>query len=447
MTKARAKKVETKSDNSVPHKETVAVIGLGYVGLPLALLSKESGYNVIGFDVNEKLVDTINRGVCPIVGDVKVTSKFDANRFPATTNPKELKKADIILICVPTPVDEVQNPVYDYVISASELSAKNLKKGALVVLESTVNPGTSEEVVCPIFEKHGYVVGKDVEIAHSPERIDPGKSMFSEGWHIGNIPRVVGAFTKTGTDRAVGFYRSIIDAEIRPMKSIREAEAVKILENSFRDINIAFINEIAQCFDLLDIDVLDVIEGAKTKPYAFMAHYPSCGVGGHCIPVDPYYLIEQAQKKGFDHKFMRRAREVNNFMPQYTVERMQEALNDTSLPMKGQKIGVMGLAYKPNVDDVRESPAIKIIEQLKKHGALVTVYDPNILARSDVKTLAAFLKKVDHILLTVNHDEFLAIDPILFKKNGIKVIVDGKNCLNKEKIKKLGIEYRGIGRR
>ncbi|HWQ59972.1 MAG TPA: nucleotide sugar dehydrogenase [Candidatus Fimivivens sp.] len=427
-------------------KETVAVMGLGYVGLPLALLSRESGYEVIGFDVNAELVGKINEGICPIPDDEKVVSKFTENRFPATTDPKELLKADVVLIAVPTPVDEMQNPVYDYVVGASTLSADNLKHGALVVLESTVNPGACEELVRPIFEKRGHRIGTDVEIAHSPERIDPGKSVFSKGWHIGNTPRVVGSFTQEGTRRALGFYRSIIDAEIRPMKSIREAEAVKILENTFRDINIAFINEIAQCFDMLDIDVLDVIEGAKTKPYSFLAHYPSCGVGGHCIPVDPYYLIEQAQKAGFDHKFMRRAREVNNFMPEYTVERMQDALNSIKRPMKGEKIGVMGLAYKANVDDLRESPAFKIIKHLKRHEADVITFDPHIPDKSDTKTLEEFLKKVDHILLTVNHDAFTEIDPALFREHGIQVIVDGKNCLDKDAVKAEGIVYRGIGR-
>ena len=443
----REKEIRNNGEPHVYKRETVGVIGLGYVGLPLALLSKENGYEVIGLDVNKELVKKINDGVCPIPDDEKVTSKFEENRFEATTDPKRLKEADIILIAVPTPVDEMQNPVYDYVVSASKMAAENLKKGALVVLESTVNPGTCEAIIRPLFENYGHRVGRDVQIAHSPERIDPGKSIFSKGWHIGNTPRVVGAFTKTGTKKATQFYRSIIDAEVRPMKSIREAEAVKILENTFRDINIAFINEIAQCFDVLGIDVLDVIEGAKTKPYSFMAHYPSCGVGGHCIPVDPYYLIEQAQKVGFDHKFMRRAREVNNFMPEYTVERMQDALNEVGRPIKNEKVGLMGLSYKANVDDLRESPALKIRKHLEKHGAHITTFDPHIPERSDVKTLETFLKRVDHLLLTVNHDEFIEIDPKLFKKHGIKVIVDGKNCLDKEAITALGIEYRGIGRR
>jgi len=435
------KKTDTKKE-----KETVVVMGLGYVGLPLALLSKQNGYNVIGYDVHKDTVKKINQGVCPLKDDAEVVELFKKNKFRATQSTKQIAKGDIVLICVPTPVDESQQPIYDYVIDACENVAKNLKKGALVVLESTVNPGTSEEIIRPIFERAGHKIGKDVFIAHCPERIDPGKSSFSAGYHIGNIPRVVGAFTKKGTKRAVAFYKSIIDAEIRPMKSIREAEAVKILENSFRDINIAFINEIAQGFDALNIDIIDVIEGAKTKPYAFMAHYPSCGVGGHCIPVDPYYLIEKARRTGFDHKFMRNARTVNNYMPQYTVERMQEALNAAKMPMNGTVIGVLGLAYKPNVDDVRESPSFKIIKHLAKYHAKVVTYDPHVPHQSDKKTLTAFLKKVDAIILATNHDEFVTMDLSLLKKHNIKAVVDGKNCLDSVAIKKMGIVYRGIGR-
>ena len=434
------------TDKHTRKDQTVVVVGLGYVGLPLALLAREAGYNVIGYDVRKEWIDTINSGVCPINDDEKVTTKFDEFHFPATLDEKDIVAGDIILIAVPTPVDENQNPVYDYVIDASTTVAKNMKKGALVVLESTVNPGTCEEIVRPIFEREGFTIGEDMHLAHCPERIDPGKSIFSAGYHIGNTARVVGAFTPKGTKRAAEFYRSIIDAEIREMKSIREAEAVKILENSFRDINIAFINEIAQGFDRLRIDVLDVIEGAKTKPYAFMAHYPGCGVGGHCIPVDPYYLIESAQRSGFDHQFMRQARKVNNFMPEYSVERMQDALNSIKRPMNGEKIGLLGLAYKANVDDMRESPSFEILKHLKKHGAVVTVFDPHILDKSDTKTLEETLAHVDHIFVATNHDEFVTMDYDLLKKHNINVVLDGKNCMDKDKIESMDIVYYGIGR-
>jgi nucleotide sugar dehydrogenase len=280
-------------------KKSVCVIGLGYVGLPLATRCVEKGYSTFGYDTDKRKVDLINKGKSPIA------EKFLEENLPkfkpqATTDEKCIRKSDIVLICVPTPVDSQYNPDLTPVIKATEAIARNLKKGALIVLESTVNPGVCEEVIKPILEKAGHKINQDFFIAHCPERINPGDPQ----WNVTNIPRVVGSFESKGLKRALNFYQSIVDGEIRPMKSIREAEAVKIIENSFRDINIAFVNELAKSFDKLGIDVKDVILGASTKPFAFMPHFPSCGVGGHCIPVDPYYLIERARKSGFDHKFL-----------------------------------------------------------------------------------------------------------------------------------------------
>lgn len=421
--------------------QTVCVIGLGYVGLPLAVRCVEKGYPTYGLELGQEKVDLINKGKSPI------EEKFLSDNLPkfkptATTDEKILKKADIVLICVPTPVDEKYYPDLGPVIGATEMAARNLKKGALIVLESTVNPGVSEEVVKPLLEKAGHKVGKDVFIAHCPERINPGDPK----WNVTNIPRVVGSFDKTGLKIAVDFYRSIVDGEIRPMKSIREAEAVKIVENSFRDINIAFVNELAKSFDKLDIDVKDVILGASTKPFAFMPHFPSCGVGGHCIPVDPYYLIERAKQSGFDHEFLKIARKINNSMPEYTVELLQDALNEIKLPMKGTAVGVLGISYKANVDDVRESPAFKVIKALEKRGAKVATFDPHVLKRSTTKKLEELLKKSQAIVLVTDHKEFKEIDSKLFKKFNIRAIVDGKNCLDKDAIRKLGIIYEGIGR-
>ena len=422
-------------------KQTVCVVGLGYVGLPLLIRASERGYEALGFDLNKKKVELINKKKSPI------KEKYIEDNLPkfpvkATTDEKEIKKADIVLICVPTPVDKNYYPDLGPVIGASELVARNLKKGALIVLESTVNPGVSEEVVEPIFKKVGHKVGRDYFLAHCPERINPGDPK----WNVTNIPRVVGSFSKIGLEKARKFYESIVDAPIREMKSIREAEAVKIVENSFRDINIAFVNELAKSFSRLDIDVKDVILGAATKPFAFMPHFPSCGVGGHCIPVDPYYLIERAKKTGFDHKFLRTARTINNSMPEYTVDLLSEALNEIKLPMNGTPIGVLGVAYKADVDDVRESPSIKIMELVKKQKGDLVVYDPYIPEKSSVKNLADLLKKSKAIVLVTDHREFREIKPELFKKYDIKVIVDGKNCLDKAAIEKLGIIYRGIGR-
>lgn len=422
-------------------KKTVCIVGLGYVGLPLAVRCVEKGYRVYGFDLDRRKINLINSGKSPIE-DKYLEENLPKFHPTATCDGKLIKKADIILICVPTPVDEKFYPDFRPVIEATKLVARNLKKGALVVLESTVNPGVSEEVIKPLIEKAGFKIGKDVFIAHCPERINPG----DKKWNVTNIPRVVGSFDKVGLKKALDFYRSIVDGEIRPMKSIREAEAVKIVENSFRDINIAFVNELAKSFDKLDIDVKDVILGASTKPFAFMPHFPSCGVGGHCIPVDPYYLIERAKQSGFDHEFLKIARKINNSMPAYTVELLQHALNDIKMPMKGTVIGVLGVAYKANVDDVRESPSIKIIKRIEKLGAVTLIFDPHIPARSNVKTLEELLRKSKAVVLVTDHNEFTSLSPGIFKRYGVKVVIDGKNCLDKNAIIKSGIIYKGIGR-
>lgn len=423
-------------------KETVAVIGLGYVGLPLAVRAVERGYTVYGVARDRKKIDMINKGVSPIE-DAGLSA--DMKKFPvrATHDPKVIAKADIVLLCVPTPVDELHNPDIAPVREASEMTAKYAKKGALVVLESTVNPGVSEEIIRPIFESAGFKVGRDIHIAHCPERINPG----DEKWTVKNIPRVVGSFEKKGLARAVAFYESIVDGEIRPMRSIREAEAVKIVENSFRDINIAFVNELARSFDVLDIDVRDVILGAATKPFSFMPHFPSCGVGGHCIPVDPYYLIERAKQSGFDHRFLKIAREINNSMPAYAVELLQDGLNRLRMPLNGTRVGVLGIAYKANIDDVRESPSFEIMKKLKEHQAIVEAFDPHVPGMSTQKTLSAFLRKCDALILATNHREFVeTVTPELLAKHGIRAIVDGKNCLDKNAFRKSKVWYKGIGR-
>ncbi|MFC1756404.1 nucleotide sugar dehydrogenase, partial [Patescibacteria group bacterium] len=317
-----------------------------------------------------------------------------------------------------------------------------IKKGQLIVIESTINPGVCEEVIEPIFSKIGFNVGKDYYLAHCPERINPGDLK----WNVTNIPRVVGAFTKKGLSLSKKFYEKIIDAEIYPMKSIREAEAVKIVENSFRDINIAFVNELAKSFDRMNIDIDDVIKGASTKPFAFMPHFPSCGVGGHCIPVDPYYLIERAKANGFDHEFLKIARKINNSMPEYTIGILQQSLNKIKMSLKGTPIGILGISYKANVADLRESPVFKILDQLENSDADIIMFDPHVPQMSTANNLDELLRKSKAIVLITDHDEFKGLDPKILKKHKIKVVIDGKNCLDKEKIEKSGIIYKGIGR-
>lgn len=420
--------------------QSVCIIGLGYVGLPLAVQCALKGYAVYGLENDTEKNNLINAGKSPIKEDF-LEKNLPNIKVEATNDQSVIQKADIVIMCVPTPVDENYYPDLTPVKDATHAIVKNLKKGQLVVIESTINPGVCEEVIKPMFNEAGYEIGKDYELAHCPERINPGDPK----WNVTNIPRVIGSFNKKGLDAAVNFYSDVIDAEIMPMKSIREAEATKIVENSFRDINIAFVNELAKSFDVLGIDVVDVIKGASTKPFAFMPHWPSRGIGGHCIPVDPYYLIERAKASGFDHEFLKTARKVNNSMPEYTVELLQDALNQIRMPLNGTKIGLMGISYKANIADLRESPALKIIKFLKIHKADVLIFDPNTEKHSTVKSLDELLEKSDALILATNHKEFLEINPETFKKNEIKVIIDGMNCLNKEEIAKHGIIYKGIG--
>ncbi|TAK95469.1 nucleotide sugar dehydrogenase [Patescibacteria group bacterium] len=423
-------------------KPTVCVIGMGYVGLPLAAVAAKKGYEVFGFDTDVEKLKLIEQGISPFKEEFleKLLPQVKINTFH---DPRLMRICDIHLICVPTPVDEKYYPDLGPVINASKTVAANMKKGSLVVLESTVNPGVSEEVVKPIFEQAGFVVGRDVFIAHCPERVNPGDPK----WNVSNIPRVVGSFDAIGLERAKAFYEDVVDAPIMAMETIGEAEAVKIMENSFRDINIAFVNELAKSFALMNIDITNVIRGASTKPYAFMAHWPSCGVGGHCIPVDPYYLIEKAKENDFDHKFLRTARSINNSMPHYTINMLQDLLNAVEKSIKGTNIGLLGLSYKANVGDLRESPSLRILNILREKGAAVHIFDPFVPSMSTVKNIDELLEKSEAIILATNHQAFMEIPADKFNAFGIKVVIDGKNALDKEALKKLGILYGGIGRK
>ena len=420
--------------------KTVCIIGLGYVGLPLAVQGALKGHTVYGLENDTQKNALINEGKSPIKEEFLETN-LPKVKLVATNDPAVIKKSDVVIVCVPTPIDKSYFPDLEPVRTAIATIVANLNPGQLVIVESTINPGVCEEVVEPLFKKAGFVIGKDYELAHCPERINPGDPK----WNVTNIPRVVGSFTPKGLEAAASFYESIIDAPIMRMKSVREAEATKIVENSFRDVNIAFVNELAKSFDVLGIDIVDVIKGASTKPFAFMPHWPGRGVGGHCIPVDPYYLIERAKASGFDHEFLKIARKVNNSMPEYTVELLQDALNKVKLPLNGTSVGVLGISYKANIADLRESPTFKIIEFLHHHSAQVLTFDPYVLEKSSEKSLEEILEKSEALIVATNHKDFVAIDPALFKKHGIKVIIDGMNCLDKEAIEKHGIIYKGIG--
>ncbi|MDF2460814.1 MAG: nucleotide sugar dehydrogenase [Candidatus Saccharibacteria bacterium] len=446
------------------HDNSVAVVGLGYVGLPLAILAQNKGYRVTGLEYDKRKVDMIRAGVSPFVEE-SVTTWLADNQLDVTQDYERLREVASIIVCVPTPVDETYTPDLGPVISACTEIARRLRPGQLVVIESTINPGVCDEVVLPLLEKQsGLKCGVDFFLAHCPERINPGDPK----WNVGNIARVVGGHDQKSLDLAYEFYSRIVDAPIRRMGSLKEAEAVKVVENSFRDVNIAFVNELAMSFTKLGIDVVNVINGAATKPFAFMPHYPGAGVGGHCIPVDPYYLIEYARKNGFEHDFLSSARSINNQMPEFTVDQVESALEHHGRSMKGAKVAVMGLSYKANVGDLRESPSLRILEHLSERGADIVVHDPYIHGYGEYKRsfsgvpeefaffentegrsqleLTSAMKGADAVIIATAHREYVQLSPEDFKDAGVNIIVDGRNCLNKSALTSAGFTYRGIGR-
>ena len=419
-------------------KSPVVVVGLGYVGLPLALLTAKKGFRVTGIDTDKAKVAKINRRSDPL-GDSYIAQNIKGSALKATAKFQPIRSSDIILICVPTPVKNSYQPDLKPLKSAASAVAAHLKKGALIIVESTINPGVCDEVLIPLIEKQsGLKVNRDFRVAHCPERINPG----DQKWHVENIPRVVGASDEAGLKRALEFYQSIINAPIKAMASLKEAEAVKIVENSFRDINIAFVNELAMSFTKLGISVKNVIDGAATKPFAFMPHYPSIGVGGHCIPVDPYYLIEYAKGYGFDHEFLSLARTINNRMPEYTVERLLEGLSECGLKLKDAKILLLGIAYKADVADDRESPSYKVLKILRGKGAHVDIYDPYFPDKSTKPSLEVALETADAIILATRHKEFDKLNEIDIKA---KVFVDGQNAFDPREFADSPITYKGVG--
>lgn len=426
----------------MPSIKSIAIIGLGYVGLPIALLASKKGFKVIGIDTDPSKIKSLSEKKS-YIGDVADKEIIDTKAV-FTNDASIVSTVDAVIICVPTPVSAEKMPDLGPVRGAVCAIAPHLKKGALVVVESTVNPGVCDEIVTPLLEeKSGKKVGRDIYLAHCPERINPGDPK----WNVSNINRVVGANSKLELDMAVELYQSIINAEIKPMGTIKEAEAVKIVENSFRNINIAFVNELAMSFHKLGINLENVIDGAATKPFAFMPHHPGCGVGGHCIPVDPYYLIEYAHDHGFEHEFLRLASNINESMPRFTVDLLIEALNEVALPLKGTKVTLLGMSYKANVGDGRESPAHVIRDLLIDAEADLTIYDPYTKEDSTVSSLDEALTGATAIVIATGHNEFKNIDSVLLKKYGTLAIIDGRNILRHQKktFENASIIYNGIG--
>lgn len=354
----------------------LGVVGLGYVGLPLAVEKAKAGYEVIGFDVQEQKVEMVNKGH-NYIGDVVNSDLEDIvnnGKLKATTDFSFVGEVDVVAICVPTPLDLYKQPDLSYVENSTKSVAKYLKKGMLVVLESTTYPGTTEEVLKPILESTGLKCGEDFFLAFSPERVDPGNKQFKTK----NTPKVVGGCTEECTEVAATLYKNVLEGEVFTVSSPAIAEMEKIFENTFRNINIALANEIAILCNKMNIDVWEVIDAAKTKPYGFMAFYPGPGLGGHCIPLDPFYLEWKAKEYDFHTSLIQTSGRINDYMPEFVLENVMKLLNGKKKSLNGSKVLLMGVAYKNDIDDMRESPALKVIEQLESHGAEIVYHDTYI---------------------------------------------------------------------
>ena len=421
--------LQTFTDRASSKKARIGVIGLGYVGLPLAAEFAKEGFRVTGFEIDAKRVAALNAGRSYIqdVPTSDVRELVRAGRLRATLDFDELRSMDAIDICVPTPLRKTKDPDVSYIIGAvSEIQAR-LRRGQLVILESTTYPGTTDELVRPMLEERGMKVGKDFYLAFSPERIDPGNPKF----HTRNIPKVVGGTTPACTVAVTALYEAIFD-QVVPVASTQVAETVKLLENTFRSVNIGLVNEIALMCDKLKINVWEVIDAAATKPFGFMPFYPGPGLGGHCIPVDPFYLSWKARQSGFEARFIELAGQVNGSMPYHVARRVAEALNAQRRSVRGARILLLGVAYKSDIDDVRESPSLDIMEILEKEGGQVTYCDPYVpRLRHNGKTMrsaplrAATIRRSDCVVIATAHKTF---DYDLISKHA-RSIVDCRNAL------------------
>ncbi|MCG6534743.1 MAG: nucleotide sugar dehydrogenase [Syntrophales bacterium LBB04] len=423
--------------NKIRNKQALlGIIGLGYVGLPLALEFCKAGFRVMGFDVDPEKVATLSRGQSYIkhIDNARIVQCLSL--FSATTDFSRFSEMDCIIICVPTPLNKYREPDMKYVFNTAQVIAKYLRKGQLISLESTTYPGTTDEDVRDILEKTGLKAGKDFYLAFSPEREDPNNKDFSTS----TIPKIVGGYTPACLEAAKSLYDCIVKTV--PVSSTKVAEAAKLLENIYRAVNIALVNELKMLFDRMDIDVWEVIEAAKTKPFGFQAFYPGPGLGGHCIPIDPFYLTWKAREYEFSTRFIELAGEINTGMPQYVIERVSSALNQEGKSLKDSKILILGMAYKKDVGDQRESPSLKITDLLWSHGVNVEYNDPHVpvcrghrhYPHIDLESKALnedLLKSADLVLLLTDHS---AYDYDFIERNA-RCIVDTRNAFERNGIK------------
>lgn len=431
-TNSKAQRLMDKLDTK---DAVIAVVGLGYVGLPLAVEKAKAGYTVIGFDIQEKRVNQVNQGI-NYIGDVvneDLTKIVNAKQLKATTDYSLMKDVDAVAICVPTPLDIYKQPDTSYVESSAAEISSYLHEGMLVVLESTTYPGTTEEILKPILEESGLTCGEDFFLAYSPERVDPGNKQFKTK----NTPKVVGGVTENCTKVAATMYKNVLEGDVHEVSSPAVGEMEKILENTFRNINIALANEMAILCNKMGIDVWEVIDAAATKPYGFMPFYPGPGLGGHCIPIDPWYLTWKAREYNYHTKLIETAGEINNDMPDYVIKRVMEILNKERKALNGSNVLVLGVAYKKDIDDYRESPVLPILEKLEDAGAICTVVDPYVKEFKYQKTVRLSVENIttemvnnaDLVIIATDHSDF---DYEKIVANS-KAIFDTRNAISKDK--------------
>jgi UDP-N-acetyl-D-glucosamine dehydrogenase len=425
-TKSVANILEQRLENRTAR---LAVIGLGYVGLPLAVELAQAGFEVHGIDIDEKRVRQLNQGRSYIqdVPTADVAALVRQKRLSATADFSVLKKCDTVNICVPTPLSKQRDPDVSYIVSAATEVARHLHKGQLVILESTTYPGTTDELVLPMLAESGLQVGRDFFLAFSPERVDPGNDKFTTR----NIPKVVGGVTAACTKAAVQLYRQRLE-NVVPVSSTQVAEMVKLLENTFRSVNIGLVNEMALMCSRLKIDVWEVIRAAATKPFGFMPFYPGPGLGGHCIPIDPFYLSWKARASGFEARFIELAGYVNGHMPDHVVDLVGEALNRRGQSFRGSRVLVVGVAYKSDIDDVRESPSLDIMEKLRERGTRIEYTDPFVPSiqfaggtMTSVPFTPAQIRRFDCVVIATAHKAF---DYAMLLRSS-KSVVDTRNAL------------------
>jgi len=409
-------------------KAKIGIIGMGYVGVPLGIEFANNGFEVIGFDTDNEKIENINSGR-QIMKHISQESmrKFIENGSKATLNFDELENVNCILMCVPTPLDIHKQPDMSYIIKATKTISKNLKKGQLVILESTTYPGTTKEIIKPLLEESGLSAGKDFFLAYSPEREDPGNKDFS----VSRIPKVIGGLTPECLNVANELYSKIIEKTVK-VSSPETAEATKLMENIFRAVNIAMVNELKLIFERMNINIWEVIEAADSKPFGFMPFYPGPGMGGHCIPIDPFYLSWKAKEYNIEAKFIELAGEINRKMTENVAHRIGKALNDHSKSIRNSNILVLGIAYKKDIDDMRESPALKIIDLLKFKGASVKYHDPYIKNANEIKYVEfnkENLSEADAVVITTDHSN---IDYEMVGKYA-DLIIDTRNVMAKVK--------------